>query len=583
MRPDQNNPNGSKRQRKWATKARTGCITCRRRRIKCDEGLPFCKRCVSTGRDCEGYSQATSDSSPPDILAAYHQPAASTAPAGVHASHHERSVFAMLHRECVTGLAGMFSRSFWTVDVMRATQVYPAIWHAGLAMAAMHRATCITAPTPQARESRQRHRAFSLAHFNTAVRAVLELTAKPSPLTDADKETVLLASTLFTCLSCLQEDYEQASKHATGGNRLYWKWQYWKHNDDDDEEDDDGLNCSTENHRIDKPVWRRPGCVVATSSLTAVFTHFETEFCNRFRTVEIPEARWRNNPHRCSAAPFRSAADAYTELQPLLAGICHNGRHIHYPGTADERARFARIGRAHAAEALVWKAKFDKLLARRASGAGAGAGDSGGASSGDEQHAIVGLRLLWMTIEPALRRDGDGDGDVGELRWDAYLPAMERLTTFAETFVGARTRGNGDGGTDGTAKQPRSERRSFLFSFSMTVAEALTFSGINCRDGAIRRRLIKLIDSGCCRDGLMDGRLLALILQTVMVFEENATTGTQAPHEGCACAPGVFICRDHRVCLINTEFLGERSAKIVLRTGGMLKDKLPSYETGVSW
>ncbi|PVI01753.1 hypothetical protein DM02DRAFT_654231 [Periconia macrospinosa] len=36
-------------------KSKTGCITCRIRKVKCDEQKPFCKRCISTGRTCDGY------------------------------------------------------------------------------------------------------------------------------------------------------------------------------------------------------------------------------------------------------------------------------------------------------------------------------------------------------------------------------------------------------------------------------------------------------------------------------------------------------------------------------------------------
>lgn len=31
------------------------CITCRRRKVKCDEGKPSCKRCLFRGSPCEGY------------------------------------------------------------------------------------------------------------------------------------------------------------------------------------------------------------------------------------------------------------------------------------------------------------------------------------------------------------------------------------------------------------------------------------------------------------------------------------------------------------------------------------------------
>ncbi|CAG7562655.1 unnamed protein product [Fusarium equiseti] len=36
-------------------KTKTGCATCRIRKIKCDESKPFCQKCVKTGRTCDGY------------------------------------------------------------------------------------------------------------------------------------------------------------------------------------------------------------------------------------------------------------------------------------------------------------------------------------------------------------------------------------------------------------------------------------------------------------------------------------------------------------------------------------------------
>ncbi|KAJ0166313.1 Transcriptional regulatory protein moc3 [Colletotrichum tanaceti] len=38
------------------TKVKTGCATCRIRKVKCDENKPFCRKCVSTGRTCDGYA-----------------------------------------------------------------------------------------------------------------------------------------------------------------------------------------------------------------------------------------------------------------------------------------------------------------------------------------------------------------------------------------------------------------------------------------------------------------------------------------------------------------------------------------------
>ncbi|KAK7956859.1 C6 finger domain-containing protein [Apiospora aurea] len=38
-------------------RTKTGCLTCRKRRIKCDEGRPTCNNCIKSKRQCEGYNQ----------------------------------------------------------------------------------------------------------------------------------------------------------------------------------------------------------------------------------------------------------------------------------------------------------------------------------------------------------------------------------------------------------------------------------------------------------------------------------------------------------------------------------------------
>ncbi|OAA71088.1 Zn(2)-C6 fungal-type DNA-binding domain protein [Akanthomyces lecanii RCEF 1005] len=56
--PTENEGTSPPRQKRWATKTRTGCITCRIRRVKCDEAKPMCNRCMTSGRMCDGYKSA---------------------------------------------------------------------------------------------------------------------------------------------------------------------------------------------------------------------------------------------------------------------------------------------------------------------------------------------------------------------------------------------------------------------------------------------------------------------------------------------------------------------------------------------
>lgn len=34
------------------SRSRTGCLGCRVKRVKCDEGRPVCKRCITAKREC---------------------------------------------------------------------------------------------------------------------------------------------------------------------------------------------------------------------------------------------------------------------------------------------------------------------------------------------------------------------------------------------------------------------------------------------------------------------------------------------------------------------------------------------------
>jgi hypothetical protein len=48
---------GSSTNSKMRKRTKTGCLTCRKRRIKCGEERPTCNNCIKSKRQCEGYNQ----------------------------------------------------------------------------------------------------------------------------------------------------------------------------------------------------------------------------------------------------------------------------------------------------------------------------------------------------------------------------------------------------------------------------------------------------------------------------------------------------------------------------------------------
>ncbi|KAJ9263244.1 transcriptional regulator family: Fungal Specific TF [Paecilomyces variotii] len=56
------------RKRNVVSRGRTGCLTCRRRRLKCDEAKPACHSCTRLNLKCEGYAQRISFKDQTDLV-----------------------------------------------------------------------------------------------------------------------------------------------------------------------------------------------------------------------------------------------------------------------------------------------------------------------------------------------------------------------------------------------------------------------------------------------------------------------------------------------------------------------------------
>ncbi|KAH8884691.1 hypothetical protein GQ53DRAFT_879816 [Thozetella sp. PMI_491] len=124
-------------------KAKSGCGTCRNRKVKCDEGRPACQRCSTTGRICDGYgvwgggNKPPSSTSPGD-LSLVAQPPASRFLFSM--SPEEKGCFEWFRYRAVGTLPGTFISNFWTDLVLQGSAAEPSVLHAVLALSSFHRA-----------------------------------------------------------------------------------------------------------------------------------------------------------------------------------------------------------------------------------------------------------------------------------------------------------------------------------------------------------------------------------------------------------------------------------------------------------
>ncbi|KAK1976525.1 hypothetical protein LZ30DRAFT_666700 [Colletotrichum cereale] len=194
--------------RKGSRKVRTGCLTCKVRKIKCDEARPFCNRCTVTGRKCDGYPHVAdmsdvSSSSPASSIVSF-QP--SRASPGIDSPNDSRAL--QYFSEAVGPLlSGAVDPYFWTHTVMQFSTIEPAVTHSILAISDLYEqfqngsGTAVTL----------RDNSFALRHYNAAIYELRGM------MTRDRQPVVLLVCLLFICIEFLRSGREAAIRHCKHG------------------------------------------------------------------------------------------------------------------------------------------------------------------------------------------------------------------------------------------------------------------------------------------------------------------------------------------------------------------------------
>ncbi|CCC11789.1 hypothetical protein SMACR_04771 [Sordaria macrospora] len=188
-------------------KVRTGCYTCKIRKVKCDETKPACLRCTKTGRRCDGYPAAPLHSQSWQELLAKRP----IIPAVTH-RHNSQEGRALEFYRCV--LAPTFSGSlvddFWTHVVSRASYQNPVIRHAVVAISSICELIGDPSVKGQSLVKFPKGR-YAIGHYNRALQDISK--------TD-DEAMVIFVCILFVCIEILQGNREAAISHCHHGVQI---------------------------------------------------------------------------------------------------------------------------------------------------------------------------------------------------------------------------------------------------------------------------------------------------------------------------------------------------------------------------
>ncbi|KAK2009508.1 hypothetical protein LZ32DRAFT_608413 [Colletotrichum eremochloae] len=193
--------------RKGSKKTRTGCITCKIRKVKCDEAKPACKRCTRTGWRCHGYGQA----SPGREAVIMHQP--HRAFPGVIRVGELR---ALQYFSEVAGpvLPGPVDPYFWTHVVMQFSFFEPAVRHAVIAISSLYEHAQGTFELATAMQYPYDNHYLAIHHYNAAIH---DLRATG---TDDRRPVVLLVCVLFICIEIMRCNRKDALRHSRHGTKI---------------------------------------------------------------------------------------------------------------------------------------------------------------------------------------------------------------------------------------------------------------------------------------------------------------------------------------------------------------------------
>ncbi|PYH45880.1 Zn(II)2Cys6 transcription factor domain-containing protein [Aspergillus saccharolyticus JOP 1030-1] len=206
----------AKRQRAYTKRSKSGCRTCRLRRIKCDEFPGACKRCTSTGRQCDGY----------ELCKASHKPLYSTVAStprfsapGILAAltPEERRGFGFFQQCTVPTLAGFYDSILWEQLSLQIGHAEPAVCHAAIALSAVH--CCVHARRresviPRARTESRQWQQFA---FEQLGRSFQQLQKRHKSQDPQFTVTVLLCCLLFVASEFTLGNYANAFRHLRSG------------------------------------------------------------------------------------------------------------------------------------------------------------------------------------------------------------------------------------------------------------------------------------------------------------------------------------------------------------------------------
>jgi hypothetical protein len=185
--------------------------------VKCDEEKPFCLKCSTTGRKCDGYTHDLSRG-----LVRYHSQSpesigSHTIIFNIQGDEQERRSFRFFRSKTALEIAGYFPSYFWETLILQASHADPVILHVVIALGSLHEVYQATNPGLPEHTELTKKREFAIEQSNKAMRLLRSHISTGAPRSG---EIVLIACLLFICLETFQGNHKSALTHLDSGLKV---------------------------------------------------------------------------------------------------------------------------------------------------------------------------------------------------------------------------------------------------------------------------------------------------------------------------------------------------------------------------
>ena len=463
-----------KRTRAHKPKVRTGCVTCKIRRVKCDETKPSCLKCIKSGRKCDGYvplktwvfEVRTRDdvSSSPSLIA--------SPPANYSDPLESRAL--LYFRERTTPVLSNFAtvaREFWNSTILQAGHADSAVRHMIIATASLQEATqckpgqCST------------NRWYFGQHYSKAV-ALLTGPGSSPPV-----ETVLMSCLLFLACENFQGSTMAGLLHIYSGLKILKDWKASKHQ---------------------KTIAAGSADDLIQTQIDPIFARLEAQTTVYRSSDALRHSFYSENPARLQSLPsvptsFKDLFWARDSLDDVMQWMFYV-LDMNDPRTPDPSAvsqiRTLLDSWHLALEAYTASLSDHDRLERRT------------ASALEIHYRILSIMLDVPLTEP-------------ESMYDSYLDDFRALLKRCEDIIKYRESApTNDWGEYGD--------RMSLFEFDFGMIAPLFVIACHCRDPALRRKAIRLMRYLHRTEGAWDTCSAGKIAEGFMEIEERGLTVIQS-------------------------------------------------------